>query len=151
MPSTLGEEIYGEVDGGKMKLKSREFLTKRFAKTFPDRSSLSYLFRRIQPSGILQACWNKRKRILQLWIRPLSALLSCFPKFKFPISMQKYTRGFFIFAHRIFPDDTRGLSISKGKAVLLQSSTTRLVARAPFDSFRVDYRAWRRGAQGVPR
>lgn len=43
-----------------MKLKSREFLTKRFAKTFPDRSSLSYLFRRIQPSGILQACWNKR-------------------------------------------------------------------------------------------
>lgn len=72
MPSTLGEEIYGEVDGGKTKLKSREFLTKRFAKTFWP--FLLILF--IHKNSLLhQASWNKRKRILQPWIRPLSTLL----------------------------------------------------------------------------
>lgn len=110
MPSTLGEEIYGEVDGGKTKLKSREFLTKRFAKTFWP--FLLILF--IHKNSLLhQASWNKRKRILQPWIRPLS---SCFPKFKFPISMEKYTRCFFV----VFSSYSsgRGLSISKGKAVI---------------------------------
>lgn len=143
MPSTLGEEIYGEVDGGKTKLKSREFLTKRFAKTFWP--FLLILF--IHKNSLLhQASWNKRKRILQPWIRPLS---SCFPKFKFPISMEKYTRCFFV----VFSSYSsgRGLSISKGKTVLLQSSTLIVRCTRSFLIPSGDYRAWRRRAQGVSR